>query len=243
MPLQDHFHPPWTDENLWEGFHSAWVNTLVRHLNGHLLPRRFRAIPQVHLGPFVEADVSTWERSNEPNQGTPGVETGNGVTASAWTPPQATQTLEIEFPAQDVFEVRVVNELRSTRLVAAIELVSPRNKDRPESRSAFVTKCAAYLQERVNLLVVDVVTTRHANLHHELLGLFSLPHSTGDGNDLYAVSYRSRKEQKWHLDTWPVTFALGAVLPTMPLWLASNLAVPLDLEKSYAETCQVLRID
>jgi hypothetical protein len=194
MPLQDHFHSPWSDDNPWEGFHSAWVNTLVRHLNGQLLPRRFRAFPQV-------------------------------------------------LPAQDVFEVRVVNESRASRLVAAIELVSPANKDRPESRRAFVARCAAYLQERVNLLVVDVVTSRHMNLHRELLELFSLPQSTDDENGLYAVSYRSRKEQKWHLDTWPVMLTLGAALPTMPLWLTGNFAVPLDLEKSYAETCQVLRIE
>jgi hypothetical protein len=28
----------------------------------------------------------------------------------------------------------------------------------------------------------------------------------------------------------------------MPLWLAGSFAVPLDLEKSYEETCQVLRM-
>jgi hypothetical protein len=28
----------------------------------------------------------------------------------------------------------------------------------------------------------------------------------------------------------------------LPLWLAGVTAVPLDLEKSYEETCQVLRI-
>jgi hypothetical protein len=227
----------------WEGFHSAWVNTIVRHLNGGLLPPQFRAIPQVHLGPFVEADVSTWERSNAPTQSKPTAETDNGQAATGWTPPQVTQTLEIELPAQDVFEVRVLNELRSTRLVAAVELVSPSNNDRPENRRAFATKCAAYLQERVHLVIVDVVTARHMNLHYELLDLFSLPHPNGEVGDLYAVSYRSRKEQqKWHLDTWPVTLALGGVLPTMPLWLASNFAVPLDLEKSYEETRQVLRI-
>src|SRR5580704_3678935 len=60
MPLRDHFHPPWSEQDQWEGFHSAWVNTLVRYLNGSVLPRRFRARPQVHLGPFVEADVATF---------------------------------------------------------------------------------------------------------------------------------------------------------------------------------------
>jgi hypothetical protein len=34
MPLRDDFHPPWSAQNPWEGFHCAWVNTMVRHLNG-----------------------------------------------------------------------------------------------------------------------------------------------------------------------------------------------------------------
>jgi hypothetical protein len=243
MPLADHFHPPWSDYTPWEGFHSAWVNTIVRHLNGGLLPRPYRAFPQIHLDPFVEADVSTWERTDPPPQGTLPTEPGNGAPA-AWAPPQATQTLDIDFPAQDVFEVRIVNDLRSTRLVAAIELVSPVNKDRPETRRAFVARCAAYLQERVSLVVADVVTSRHSNLHVELLDLFGLPHAAGDDVDLYAVAYRSRKEQqKWQLDTWWFPLSVGAVLPTLPLWLASNLAVQLDLEKSNQETSQVLRVD
>ena len=35
---------------------------------------------------------------------------------------------------------------------------------------------------------------------------------------------------------------LGQPLPTLPLWLAENLAVPLELEAGYEETCRVLRI-
>ena len=31
-------------------------------------------------------------------------------------------------------------------------------------------------------------------------------------------------------------------LPTLPLWLADNFAVPLELEECYEETCRVLRI-
>ncbi len=38
------------------------------------------------------------------------------------------------------------------------------------------------------------------------------------------------------------TLTLGQPLPTLPLWLADNLAVPLKLEESYEETCRVLRI-
>jgi hypothetical protein len=47
------------------------------------------------------------------------------------------------------------------RLVAAIEIVSPSNKDRPENRGAFVAKVAALLQRDVSVSFVDIVTIRH----------------------------------------------------------------------------------
>jgi hypothetical protein len=60
---------------------------------------------------------------------------------------------------------------------------------------------------------------------------------------LYAVAYRTTKDENgWHLDLWQETLTLGASLPTLPLWLASNLSVPLELKATYEETCQVLRI-
>jgi hypothetical protein len=36
--------------------------------------------------------------------------------------------------------------------------------------------------------------------------------------------------------------ALGRPLPTLPLCLADDFAVPLDLDESYEETCRILRI-
>jgi hypothetical protein len=112
-----------------------------------------------------------------------------------------------------------------------------------EHRQAFVAKCAAYLQEQVGLVVVDVVTGRRANLHHALLAMFSLSANGIELPDLYAVSYRNRKEAgKWSVQTWPFPLAVGSPLPTMPLWLAGSFAVPLDLEQTYEETCRVLRI-
>jgi hypothetical protein len=45
-----------------------------------------------------------------------------------------------------------------------------------------------------------------------------------------------------HLETWAHPLELGRALPTLPLWLAGNLAVPLELDASYEETCRVLRI-
>jgi hypothetical protein len=36
--------------------------------------------------------------------------------------------------------------------------------------------------------------------------------------------------------------AIGQPLPTLPLWLADDRSVPLELEASYEETCRILRI-
>ena len=65
-------------------------------------------------------------------------------------------------------EVRIYLQEEGLELVACVEFVSPSNKDRPAEREAFVSKCAAYLHEGVGLVVVDIVTTRHADLHAAL---------------------------------------------------------------------------
>ena len=44
------------------------------------------------------------------------------------------------------------------------------------------------------------------------------------------------------LETWAYPLTLGQALPTLPLWLTDKLAVPLELEECYEETCRVLRI-
>src|SRR5262249_12118398 len=53
----------------------------------------------------------------------------------------------------------------------AIEIVSPSNKDRPESRRAFVARVAALLRRDISVSIVDLVTIRRFNLHADLLEL------------------------------------------------------------------------
>jgi hypothetical protein len=45
-----------------------------------------------------------------------------------------------------------------------------------------------------------------------------------------------------HFETWAHALALDQPLPTLPLWLSDNLAVPLELESSYEDACRILRI-
>jgi hypothetical protein len=58
-------------------------------------------------------------------------------------------------------------------------------------------------------------------------------------DDPYTVAYRAvRHGEPVHLDVWPFPLAVGTELPTVPLWLAADLAIPLDLELTYTH-CRV----
>jgi hypothetical protein len=219
---------------------------IVRSLNLKL-PARFVAHPGVHLGTFAEIDVSTYEKDEAAEHS---AANGNGGVATAvWAPPLPTLTVDTDLPAQDEFEVRVYDTSRGQRLVAAIELISPSNKDRPESRREFVAKCAALLQKQVSVTIVDLVTIRTQNLYGELLDFIDRadPALGVESPPIYSVACRVTKTNvkpgsAWQLETWFEAMHVGKPLPTLPLWLADDLSVPLDLDGSYEETCKVLRI-
>ena len=80
------------------------------------------------------------------------------------------------------------------------------------------------------MTIVDVVTTRHFNLYGELLGLIggTDPALAPEAPAVYAAACRgTKKDNTWLLETWMCPVALGQPLPTLPLWLADNFAVPL----------------
>jgi hypothetical protein len=245
MPLRDHFRPPLDNMRHWEGLHGGWPMMIVASLRGRL-PRRYFAEPSVHSGTSAEIDVATFENENEGVQPAgDGNDNGGGVATAVWAPPRPTLAVATDLPAQDVYEVLVYDEKRRCRLVAAVEIVSPANKDRPEHRRAFAAKCAGLLRERVSVVIVDVATTRTPNLYGELLDLLgrSDPGLNPEPPLLYATACRlTKRENEWVLETWSHPLALGQPLPTMPLWLADNLAVPLELEESYEQSCGILNI-
>jgi hypothetical protein len=135
------------------------------------LPKRYFAEPRIHSGSSVEVDVATFEREGDAAAAA-GHEGGNGGVATAvWAPPRPTLAVATDLPNLPGYEVLVFDQKRQCRLVAAVEIVSPGNKDRPDHRRMFAAKCAALLHERVSLVVLDVVTTRGQNLYGEILNL------------------------------------------------------------------------
>ncbi len=145
----------------------------------------------------------------------------------------------------DIFEVQIVQRLGGPQLRAAIELVSPANKDRPSNRHAFAVKCASYLQRGVSVVIVDVVTQRSTNFHAEVLATLEVNGEPAwhSPTNLYAVAYRATHAGgQDQLEVWPEVLTVGSVLPTMPLWLDVELCLPLRLEESYTATCASLRM-
>lgn len=238
MPLLPHFAPPLNRTHPWRGFHSAWATAIARQLNRGVLPAGYYAIPNVDLDGPVEIDVATLQDRQA-------AESAGETISAVWAPPEPGLAVALDFPALDLVEVQVLYDDGGPLLVAAIELVSPSNKDRPSQRRAFAIKCISYLQQGSSVVVVDVVTPRRANFHAEILQLLEIEgHDAWQSpTDLYAVAYRaSSTDDRRHLEAWPAPLAIGTALPRLPLWLGVDVCVPLELEASYLATCEDLRI-
>jgi hypothetical protein len=243
MPLRDHFRPPLDNLHSWEGFHGGWPMVIVQQLRKQL-PAGYIAEPRTHSGSQVEIDVAAFEKDESPAHSV--MDEGNGGVATAvWAPPRPSVAVETTLPDYDEYEVRVYDAQRGRRLVAAVEIVSPANKDRPEHRNIFVAKCAALLQKGVAVSIVDLVTVRQFNLYTELLTLIghSDPTLGAEPPPLYAASCRwIRRGKQTLLEVWSHVLAIGQPLPTLPLWLSEDLVVPLALEQSYEQACHDLWI-
>ena len=226
MPLLDHFRPPISERRHWHSFHNSWATYLSSRLNA-LLPEGYFAEANVQFG--VEIDVAAFE---EPGAASPPLD---------WRPPPPHETFPVAMPGALV-EVAVFSRSGGPQLAGAIELVSPANKDRPAHRDALVSKCAAYLQAGVGLVLVDVVTERAADFHRDLL-LRLGSGDAGPGAPLSASAYRPvDRDGTATLEVWRETVAVGGSLPTLPLWLRGSLCLPVELEATYERTCREQRV-
>ncbi|MDB5311873.1 MAG: hypothetical protein JWO38_6075 [Gemmataceae bacterium] len=236
MPLLDHFRPPLGDEAGWNSFHSNWATRIADQI-ADSLPEDFQVEEYAKASGGVEIDIATTRTGSA----------GNGVAAdrwhSPWQPPPPTGHMPTLFP--DKFEVLVFQFSGGRHLVGAIELVSPGNKDRQEARDAFATKIASYLQQGVNVIVIDVVTSRRANMHHEVMRLLNVSEELARTAETaqYAVSYRPvLREGRPEVDWWFKGFGVGDLLPTMPLRLIGDYFIPVDFEAAYTEALRRRRL-
>ena len=237
MPILDHFNPPLSVERVWNTFHHAWAATIARLLNRRLLPDGYFAAPNVQFGPRMEIDIGTFEHAPMPADDVESVAVG-------LTTRPVTAVIPAVFP--DTVEVVIVHQEGGPQVVAAIELVSPSNKDRPATRRAFVAKMSSYLQQGMALSVIDLVTSRAAHLHNAWIHWMQA--TTGLIEDtahmpLYAKSYRPvQRSERTVIEMWLHPLRVGEQLPNIPLFLRGDLCIEIPLEETYMETCGDQRI-
>ncbi len=229
MPLLDHFHPTLRAWCTWHSFHHQWAATIASDLNDRL-PPMYHARPHVQFG--IEIDVATLREEDQVWQD------DLARVHALWQPAAPVATIPFR-PTTDEVEVLIYDLSGGSSLAAAIELVSPANKDRPESRDTFATKCENYLRDGLGVIVVDVVTERRSDLHTNLLNRLKTDLTAITAEPLSAVAYRPRNDR---LDIWREPLKIGGELPVLPLWLKTGPCLPVDLGATYRQTRQGLRI-
>jgi hypothetical protein len=210
------------------------------------LPKSFVAEPRVHVGTYFENDVCTFDKDGERDwHADPDPVTQGGVATATLAPPAPTLTVDVDYPDQYVYAVLIFDQTRGRKLVAAVEIVSPANKDLAESRQLFLAKCANLLRHDVCVSVVDLMIVHLFNLYTELLTLLEQtdPSMSLDPPPIYAATCRTRQAGgKTKLDTWALPLVVGEALPPLYLWLTETVVVSLDLEAAYEQTCRALQI-
>jgi len=221
MPLHD-----WTNLSGWEGLHDIWIVELLRHIKPQL-PEGYRAY--IGSTPALTIDA--------PN-GKP------DVAVRQWLPEmhESPKTSDKSFPEPDV-EVATLSLDPQTalyvtiqgRMIAAVELVSPRNKDRPTSRAHYLSRYLSYLQEGAHLLLVDVhprpLNFSFADALAQELNLKREPCPPP-----LAISYRVGEPAAQGgrlVGIWQRGLSVGQPLPSMQLALSVHAALSIDLETTY----------
>lgn len=230
MPLHD-----WTDLPGWEGVHQIWIVELLYWLKPRL-PAGYRAY--IGTTPTFAIDAPPEDRPD------PGVRNGPGTA-----PKSETQTAASE-PDQEVAVATLEGDKtllveRQGQLIAAVELVSPRNKDRPTACAAYAGTYLGYLLKGVHLLLVDVhrrpLKFSFAERIAAELHLEQPPCPTP-----CAVSYRVGEPAPTggrFLAIWRRPLTAGEPLPSLPLPLSVQEAVEIDLEQTYARATAAAYLD
>lgn len=163
---------------------------------------------------------------------------------ATWLEAEPTVAVETEIPEEAEYAVKIYDVERDRTLVAVIEIVSPANKDREESRGKFVANCATLLQQGVAVSMVDIVTARPANLYAELMSFLGHDDPTmADRPPIYTASSRwLMGPRKARLESWANRLSVGQKLPRIPIWLSPQRVITFDLEASYEKVCDGLSI-
>jgi hypothetical protein len=228
MPLHE-----WTDRTGWEGMHHLWITEMLRWVKPRL-PAGYRAYigsaPALAIGaPGGRPDVAVVPWPNDRGEDTPTPSTGPASESGDEIEPDIELAVATLDPSTSLFVEK------QGRLVAAVELISPRNKDWPSAREAYLARYLGYLLESVHLLLVDVYRRPIGFSFADRIAA-ELAINQDPLPPPHAVSYRVGEPAATggrFLAIWRRELSPGLPLPALPLPLDPHTAVWVDLERTY----------
>jgi len=228
VPIHDWTRVP---SGLFHDFHQTWTIQIKMALNSGRLPKGLSAMVEQRAG-SKEPDVLTVEsrlkkpRSDEDNNSS--VLTLDRPAASI----VRRTTKEIYAGRAN----RIVVKHHLGRIVAAIEIVSPGNKDSRAAFRDFVEKTIVFLRQGIHLLIVDLFPPSPRDPFGIHKAIWDEIHEEDfvfpKGKDRILASYEAGGEKVAYVE--PV--AVGDSLPDMPLFLATGMHIKVPLESTYQST-------
>lgn len=125
---------------------------------------------------------------------------------------------------------------REGRLVAAVELISPRNKDRPSARDQYAARYLNYLRGGIHLLIADVHRRPVGFSFPQLIAAAldpQLPAPAAPSGAAYRVGATAATGGRM-LAAWQDPFVAGEPLPPAFLPLSLDAFVTIDLDGTYS---------
>lgn len=230
MPLHD-----WAERTEWEGVHIYWMAEIAQWLKSRL-PAGYRAV--IGTSPFAHVGVSL---------GKPDVSvTKNGL--GTLPDKQSNETDRSDELAPDYETVVATLEEdhtllieKNNRLVSAVEIISPTNKDRPPRRDQYAARYLGYLRAGVHLLLIDVHArpaefsfgSRIANE----LGIVDQPVPPAPQAISYQVGAGAPFGGRF-LSVWQRELAVGSPLPSIPLAISVDQILQVELEATYMDAAR-----
>ncbi len=246
MPVHDWTHVVELGE--FHDFHLGFVATLRNTLNIILCSTDYYASAEGRIMGY-EPDASAFERKKPRGASRPqtsrGVAVQTAILQICETSPRTRFIDEADhFNALRESHVAIRNK-RGDRLVAIVEILSPRNKDRADAILAFCNKLEKALEAGCNVLVADFLRPgRHDpyGMHYAFWKRFSeTPHSVTAQEPIGIASYLAPIN---NAQSEPVAYfesvAIGKDVPDMPLFLASGEYIHVPIQKIYDEAVATL---
>jgi hypothetical protein len=228
MPIHD-----WkrVEANLFHDFHQTWTIAIRNALNGGLLPKGYSALAEQH-SPTMVPDVLAVQGRKAARRLEPA---GGGVIAAVQ--PKVRYTIKSKQQSSMAARANRITILHSLgRVVCVIEIVSPGNKNSVSALRSFVEKAVEFLDNGVNLLIVDL-----------------FPPSVRDPQGIHKAIWDEIEESTFEFQaSQPLTLAayiaglqktalvepigVGELMPDMPAYLDEDHYVPVPLEMTYMES-------